>query len=240
MINQEPIYIQLMKNIEDKLINGEYKIGDIIMSEREMAEKYKLARVTVRRALKPLIDKGYLEAIIGRGTCVKSIPKIFRKVKLNNGQSSSLSQIIKDSSKKTLKKIISINKINPSLINIDEFIDEKFLYKIEYIYTTNNISYILNVHYLPESLFFDIFSIDFNKNSLYDFLKDKNKTPKTFVNSMIATEIPEHVSQILNNKKTNIVFYSEYKNYYKKELIDYIQSYQLPEYIEYNYDVTLT
>lgn len=49
---------------------GDWKPGERIPTERELAQRFKAARNTVRRALKVLQDEGWLFREIGRGTFV--------------------------------------------------------------------------------------------------------------------------------------------------------------------------
>lgn len=110
MNNSNPIYIQLMENIKEKIINGEYKIGEFIASERKMADQYKINRMTVRKALKILIDDGYLETIKGKGTMVKNIPQKVRRVELGSGESYSLSNDLKSKGIDSKRKLVSLKK----------------------------------------------------------------------------------------------------------------------------------
>lgn len=40
MIEYDAIYVQLMKSLKEKMIHGEYRIGDKLDSERVMAAQY--------------------------------------------------------------------------------------------------------------------------------------------------------------------------------------------------------
>ena len=62
MIEYDAIYVQLMKSLKEKMIHGEYRIGDKLDSERVMAAQYGINRMTVRNALKALEEEGYVKA----------------------------------------------------------------------------------------------------------------------------------------------------------------------------------
>lgn len=70
MSNKMPIYAKIANEIEEKIKTGEYKTGDIMMSESDMSESYDVSRVTVRRAYGVLIKKGILRTVQGKGTFV--------------------------------------------------------------------------------------------------------------------------------------------------------------------------
>ena len=54
MLNQDamtPLYVQLMEEVEKSIRSGEYKPGDRLMTEAEMAKKYGVSLITVRKAI---------------------------------------------------------------------------------------------------------------------------------------------------------------------------------------------
>ena len=75
MSNTHTIYQQLADFIQGKIETNEYNFGAKIPSEREFSEIFKISRMTVRKAIDLLIEKGLLVRIQGKGTFV-SKPKI--------------------------------------------------------------------------------------------------------------------------------------------------------------------
>ena len=65
-----PIYLQVKTRILDKIRAGEYRLGDKIPTEREMAAQLEISRNTVSAAYKELLLEGVLEARQGKGTFV--------------------------------------------------------------------------------------------------------------------------------------------------------------------------
>ncbi len=65
-----PVYYQIKQNIKNAIINGEYKPGDKILSENELAEHFKVSRLTARQAILQLIQEGFLVTRRGIGTFV--------------------------------------------------------------------------------------------------------------------------------------------------------------------------
>ena len=62
MMEYDALYIQLMNSIREKMVRGEYRIGDKLDSERVMAQQYGINRLTVRKALKGLEEQGLIKA----------------------------------------------------------------------------------------------------------------------------------------------------------------------------------
>ncbi|MFC3884911.1 GntR family transcriptional regulator [Bacillus songklensis] len=65
-----PIYYQIEEGLKELIAREELKAGDIVPSERELAERYNVSRMTVRQAINNLVNDGYLVRQRGKGTFV--------------------------------------------------------------------------------------------------------------------------------------------------------------------------
>jgi GntR family transcriptional regulator len=65
-----PLYLQLKRWIEDAVASGAIKAGDALPSERDLALKVDVSRVTVRKAVQHLVRDGVLVQRHGSGTFV--------------------------------------------------------------------------------------------------------------------------------------------------------------------------
>jgi len=74
-----PLYYQLMQELRRRIEEGTWKPGDLIPSERELSETYRISRMTVRQALAELVNDGLLRRDQGRGTFVAK-PKIRKQL----------------------------------------------------------------------------------------------------------------------------------------------------------------
>lgn len=92
MSMEKAVYVQLMENILEKIRTGEYRVGEKIMSERQMAMQYGINRLTVRSAIKKLVEEGTLVSIQGKGTFVSRLPKNEKKVPFGDAENVSLSR----------------------------------------------------------------------------------------------------------------------------------------------------
>ena len=68
--DNSPLYQQIVEDIRQRILSGEFKIGQKIGSHRELTEHYKVSLITVKQALKVLISEGYLRAHAGKGTYI--------------------------------------------------------------------------------------------------------------------------------------------------------------------------
>ena len=55
-----PLYQQLMEEIKRAIETERFQIGEKIPTEPELSEMYSVSRITVRRAVNELCEKGYL------------------------------------------------------------------------------------------------------------------------------------------------------------------------------------
>jgi GntR family transcriptional regulator len=65
-----PAYFQLAQILHERIMSGELRPGDRIPSESELTKRYGLSRMTVRRSIAALSEKGLLRSEQGRGTFV--------------------------------------------------------------------------------------------------------------------------------------------------------------------------
>jgi len=65
-----PVYYQIKQTIKAWIINKEFSPGDKILSENELANRFKVSRLTVRQAILQLIQEGFLVSRRGEGTFV--------------------------------------------------------------------------------------------------------------------------------------------------------------------------
>lgn len=65
-----PLHHQVYLDLRSALDGGEWKPGDRLPTERELAARYGCSLITVRRALSELVHEGRIERTRGRGTFV--------------------------------------------------------------------------------------------------------------------------------------------------------------------------
>lgn len=66
----EPLYLQVEVALRERILKGEWRRGIKIPSEEQLCRDYGVSRVTMRQAIRTLVEDGYLERTRGRGTFV--------------------------------------------------------------------------------------------------------------------------------------------------------------------------
>lgn len=167
-----PKYVLLMERIKQKIEDGEYKPGDKIPSEREMAAKYSINRMAVKSAINKLQEDGYLKSIHGKGTFV--VKMMNRNLETLTGLSASIKgKGLTPSSRVIVQGIVEgFTEMNEQL-NLDS--DAK-LYRLLRLRLGNDIPIALEDAYIPLDLFPDIEEHNFEMVSLFEYMEHKGIT----------------------------------------------------------------
>lgn len=103
-----PMYYQIMRQLLEKIQGGEFAVDSALPPERELAENYKVSRMTVRQAIIELVNEGILVRRKGIGTFVAP-PKLEQAL-------SRLTSFTEDMAQRGMKagaKVISFDEIVP-------------------------------------------------------------------------------------------------------------------------------
>jgi len=69
-----PLYEQLYMHIVHEIHEGKLKSGDRVSSEKELAERFGVSRITSKKALEKLAEAGVIKRIQGKGSYVTDVP----------------------------------------------------------------------------------------------------------------------------------------------------------------------
>lgn len=149
--------------------SGRLKIGDLLPSEREIAEEYDISRMTVRQATNNLVTQGLIYRERGKGSFVSD-----NKFEQDLSGLTSFNEDMVQQGRKPSSRLMGIEKITDNslvaaALNID--IKEN-IYKFKRIRKADNEPIALETVFTPEklvgSLNYDDISISF-----YNFLEKK-------------------------------------------------------------------
>lgn len=72
-VDNNLLYVDMALEIEKRINDGTYKVGDKLPSERELSETYQVSRNVIRQAITILREKGMLVVRPGKGAYVTNI-----------------------------------------------------------------------------------------------------------------------------------------------------------------------
>lgn len=81
-VGRAPLYLQVAEILRQKIARGELKEGQLLPTINTLSEQFKVARITIRQAVKILEEEGLVEARRGRGTTVVAQPEGLRPLKV--------------------------------------------------------------------------------------------------------------------------------------------------------------
>lgn len=70
-VKTRKVYEEIVKQVKDLIANGTLRPGDRLISERELADKLRVSRASVREAFSVLESMGLIESRAGEGTFVR-------------------------------------------------------------------------------------------------------------------------------------------------------------------------
>ena len=107
--SNDPIYLQIVKQIKAMIMNGELKAGDPLPSMRNMALQMRISLITTKRAYEELERDGFIESYTGKGSFVKAQNQ----------------EVMREESLKQIEKLLqtALDKAKTSGVSTDELID---------------------------------------------------------------------------------------------------------------------
>jgi GntR family transcriptional regulator len=191
-----PIYYQLEQGIKELIEKEQLKPGEMIPSERELAETYEISRMTVRQAINNLVNDGYLVRKRGRGTFVAA-KKIEQPLKGLTSFSEDMRARGMEPGTKVLEfQIVQANKSLAEHLRVHEGED---IYKIQRVRLADHLPMALETSYLPCHLVSSL-TREIVSGSMYEFIENKLglkiKSGIQVLEASIARKIEAEILQI--------------------------------------------
>jgi len=142
-----PAYIQIHDQIKSEIDQKIWKIGERLPSERDLAEKFQVSRMTLRQAITLLVEEGVLERRVGSGTFITRT-----RVQEKMRGTTSFTEIMKSQGKEPSSQVISYRKTIPSLQEVDKLgIDKtETIIRMERVRYADGIPVVYEVASIPE------------------------------------------------------------------------------------------
>ncbi|MGH3400763.1 MAG: GntR family transcriptional regulator [Streptosporangiaceae bacterium] len=69
-----PLYVQAAEYVAAQIASGKLAVGARLPSERDLADQWGIAYLTVRRAMRELRERGLVTSVVGKGTFITGKP----------------------------------------------------------------------------------------------------------------------------------------------------------------------
>lgn len=229
-----PLYLQIRDIIKDRILHGIYAIETNIPSEPELESEFNVSKITVRNAIKELVQEGYLEKRSGKGTKVIQNTSTAR---ISRGKR--FTEVLVEKGHQIQKSILEINIVNNQPDTETHRLFGDRCLRIERLYYLDNVPYIHYMHYLSEQISGTELA-DFKDQSLYQYLEEQGIILETYRDEFKVAVVPSEVAERLEVKQDlsllkrmrysydemgHIIEYSE--GYYNTEMQQYIVNYDV-------------
>jgi GntR family transcriptional regulator len=78
-VQDSPLYLRVETVLASEIADGTLKVGDQLLTEDSLIERFEVSRITVRRAIQNLVSRGLVEIRRGKGTFVAA-PKLMQEL----------------------------------------------------------------------------------------------------------------------------------------------------------------
>jgi GntR family transcriptional regulator len=198
---KNPLHFQIQSLIREQIAQGLIKAGENIPSERELSEKLKVSRMTVRQAFKALREEGLVYQKRGTGTFASP-----HKLDIHTRNLTGFSDEMRRRGMEPSSKVLSLKKELPETdvmkqLNISQ---PDTVFHLERLRLANEIPMSIETTYLPVSIFPKLDQYNYEKESLYHVLENNyGMTMYSAEEILEAATSDQQTSQLLGIKRNS-------------------------------------
>lgn len=193
-----PKYRQVEEDLKYRILLGEWKPGDRLLSEEEFCKVYNVSRITIKRAISELELAGYLYQISGKGTFVKNYQE---ETQENNSVVKSFTNEMRERGMNAITVSVTLDLVPADrsfagLLNINQGAKIIQLKRVRAVNDGDIIAYSINSFPYSERLSTD--PKDY-QNSFYDYLATFGiilTSTKEYLEAMLPTPFVAEKLQI--------------------------------------------
>lgn len=224
LADKQPFYVQIRNDLRNKIESGQWKEGELIPTENELSKAYGVSRVTIRSAVKALVQEQYLIRRAGFGTTVyknKSSLSNFTMIRSFTNEMKEMG--LPSKTMEAELKTVEANKTIASIFNIKEGTKIYNLRRVRgtIIPILYSDTYLLPIITIPNDQ-------EILKGSLYEYLATKNIYFSVFEEYISAVKAPKPIQNVLQ-------IYDDTPQL-KRKRFSYDESNRLIEYTETYYN----
>lgn len=233
-----PRYIQLANWIRTLILDGFWKAGDALPSERSIVSATRLSRVTIRKALELLVQEGFLQQRHGSGTYVNDEGmRIEQSLGMLSGFSEDMMSLGHVPSVKWLERdVASPTSVETMMLGLSP--GQKIL-RLHRLRLADGEPLAVELAVVPVALFPDPDQIG---NSLYEALRAVDSLPEKALQRMHACRLPQFEARHLKCQAGDPALYIERvsrlntgrtieftRSYYRGDKYDFVVELNMPK-----------
>ena len=160
-----PKYKEIAIALKQKIVEGDYKEGELLPDQETLAKTYDTSRVTIRKAIQLLIDEGLLYTRRGSGTYVRS------NIKKNNKNVTQINSVFGTSVQEGVdvtSKIIRFDVRFPTTYESEELM----IKSTDPVYDVDQDARSIETSVMPLKYIRDL-DEEILKGSIYNYIRDE-------------------------------------------------------------------
>jgi GntR family transcriptional regulator, mannosyl-D-glycerate transport/metabolism system repressor len=194
-----PLYKQVANQIKKQIQSDNLDKDDAIPSEQKLSESFNVSRVTIRQAIKLLVDEGILYKVRGSGTYVKQ-PKIEHDIYRLQGFTEEMESLNHVPSNQVLEFSMQL-PAEPIKEKLNLKDNEKVFF-IRRLRSGDGEPMILEETYMPVTLFPDL-SVEVMTRSKYEYVEKKGYKIKERQGEILPHIPSKELREILQMKDSS-------------------------------------
>lgn len=218
------LYYQVYDILHDDIRKGVYKPGELLPTENELIDRYKISRVTVRKAMDLLLNDGLIAKRRGYGTFVQPHKVEQTMSKVLHFSSDMEKRGFKSSTSMLVNEMVPATKAIAEALNIDEGEPMVHVSRLRY---ADGIPMCMESAYLIYKSCPDVLGKDFSVSSMRNFLVEKyNIVWKSASQKIFAMNATPKLAGSLQVHEGDPLFYIERLSFTQDgKPGEYLQSY---------------
>lgn len=236
MPRRMPVYIKMHNKMREWINNGEWKEGEKIPSERDLALEFDVSRMTARQAVNTLVDEGLLERRRGAGTFVAP-----EKVRERMSGVSSFTDTVERQGKEPSSKLVAFHTKPASVSEAEKLAIEKDeqVLVMERIRYADNLPICYEVATIPFKYVEDLSKEEITQHLFRTLEREKGMRVERAEQTISATWASESVSEMLDVKRGSSVLRLRQISYSQDDVpFEYVRSQYVGDRYEFFLEAT--
>jgi GntR family transcriptional regulator len=226
-----PLYLQISRRLSEAVRAGDYKVNEVLPSERTLADTLGVSRVTARKALDHLVSVGMIHRIRGSGNYIAPIPMPLSRL---SGFSEDLTKRGYQPSSRWLSRILGEPRVDEQMaLGLSPGAKVARLERIR-MHDAVAVSYetsVIPARYIPQPL--DI------ESSMYEYLAQGGNRPVRALQHFKAVNASSDIAEKLGVPLGQALFFIRRVGYLQSgAAVELTSSYCLSEYFDFVAEMT--
>lgn len=201
-----PAYVQIRETLREEISQGDLKRGEKLPSEHELAAKFNVSRMTIRKSIEDLVDEGLLYRRHGVGTFV-AYPHLER----DHTRLTSFFDKAEDEGIQVKATLLSL-EIVPAGQKVAKALDilpGDSVIQVKTLRYANDVPITIHDAHIPHKLFADIVDKHLDVQHLWTLFEQYGYKVKRAVQRIEAQEADENTARLMKIKEKAPILFKE-------------------------------